>query len=154
MAIPHPQYGLREDADDSGSGGHLLARCETCEGLQTDALTKSKSTQRRRLIVIHGAFILSYGIITLLAIHYLNTRQGHRQSLIYCKIFARHPPHLASYPNDEKAPANIVIEYDNQIYSPSLLGDPEYFGTPSAYIDENWNRLLERMSQTSIVLSI
>jgi hypothetical protein len=58
---------------------------------------------------------------------------------------------LLATANHEKAPASAVIEYNAQIYSPSLLGDPEYFGVPSARIDDNWNLLLERMPQTIVI---
>ena len=86
MAVITPQYGPREDTDDVGSSGRLLAHCETVDTINLGRLAKDKATKRWLLVLMHGAAILSYGIITLLAVWYLDTRQCHRQSLIYCKM--------------------------------------------------------------------
>lgn len=89
MDVFTPQYGPREDMDDAGSQGRLLARCKTCEGIHSDPLARVKPAPRRRLILIHAGAILCYGLMELLVLLYLNTRQGQRQSMIYCKTVAR-----------------------------------------------------------------
>ncbi|PMD32701.1 hypothetical protein L207DRAFT_590394 [Hyaloscypha variabilis F] len=127
MAALTSEYSPVEDVDDAGSEELFLVRCEACGNPQSDPLSKSKATQHWRLLLIHVGAILFYSIVAILATYYFNTRNCHRQSLIY-------------------SPASTVIEYNAQIYSPSLLGDPEYFGWPSAQIDENWNLLLEPSS--------
>ncbi|KAI1325219.1 hypothetical protein F5Y16DRAFT_401681 [Xylariaceae sp. FL0255] len=123
MASIIPKYAPIEYLDDTGSEAKLITHCEACETYRLGSYTKSGSTRRRRWLLIHGGAILSYGLIAFLATYYLSTRYHNSQSLIY-------------------SPANKAIKYEQKVYNPSLLGDPEYFGVPSAELDHRWNTLL------------
>jgi hypothetical protein len=89
MAALTSEYSPVEDVDDAGSEELFLVRCEACGNPQSDPLSKSKATQHWRLLLIHVGAILFYSIVAILATYYFNTRNCHRQSLIYCKIYAR-----------------------------------------------------------------
>lgn len=89
MATLTSKYSPVEDVDDAGSEQLFLEHCEACGNPQSDLLSKSKATPHWRLLLIHVGAILFYGILALLATYYLNTKNCHRQSLIYCKIDTR-----------------------------------------------------------------
>ncbi|KAI1170412.1 hypothetical protein F4777DRAFT_595110 [Nemania sp. FL0916] len=123
MTSTQPKYAPIEDIDDAPFEDRLIARCKACERHHLSPFTNSRTSHRRHWLLVHIGAIIVYGIIALAATYFINTSYNNCQSLIY-------------------SPANKVLEYQPKIYNPSLLGDPEFFGTPSAQLNHHWNDLL------------
>ncbi|KAI9681874.1 MAG: hypothetical protein M1822_006951 [Bathelium mastoideum] len=119
--LPEEQYD--EDKDDESYTGNLL---QYHEGSETQLRGNRKRSNRPWPMFLHITAIVLYGLIALLITYHVNKTHKTVQSLIY-------------------SPANDILEYSTKLYDLDLLGDSDYFGTPSPQIDKNWHELMARM---------